>query len=200
MIIMSELNPLQYILQNASGIITSKQVTEAGLHRSVLSKLVKDNELLWVSRGVYMKPAAWEDEMYLIQYRYCKGVFSHETALYLHGMSDRTPARFTMTFPRGYNASSLKDENLTVKRSGKELYALGIINLPSPSGNLIRAYDIERTLCDIVRGAGIGDISIINQAMKHYASSKNRDIQKLMAYAGKLRVKSKIQNYMEILL
>jgi predicted transcriptional regulator of viral defense system len=197
---MPEQSQIQYLLTGAGDIVTSKQVTEAGFHRSVLSELVKENELVQVSRGVYMKPTAWEDEMYLLQYRYGKGVFSHETALYLHGMSDRTPARFTMTFPWGYNTASLKAENVTVKRAVKDLYVIGIAETSSPAGNTIKAYDTERTLCDIVRGNNACDISIVNQAMKHYAASKGKDIQKLMEYAETLRVKPKILNYMEVLL
>jgi predicted transcriptional regulator of viral defense system len=191
---------IQAFLQNTRGIVTSKQVTEAGLHRSILSELVKAKEIVRVSRGVYLKPTTWEDEMYLLQYRFSKGIFSHETALYLHGMTDRTPARFTMTFPWGYNAASLKDENLTTKRVIKEYYELGAMEMPSPLGNTIKAYGIERTLCDIVHGNNTCDIQIVNQAMKRYVETKGKDIQKLMNYAEKLHVKPKILNYMEILL
>jgi predicted transcriptional regulator of viral defense system len=197
---MQEPNQFQNLLNSADGIVTSKQVTEAGFHRSVLPTLVRDNVLVQVSRGVYMKPTAWEDEMYLLQYRYSKGIFSHETALYLHDMTDRTPSRFTMTFPWGYNAASLKQENMNVKRTVNAYYELGIVEIPSPAGNTIKAYDIERTLCDIVRGNGACDIQIVNQAMKRYALSKGKDIQKLTGYAEKLRVKPKILNYMEVLL
>jgi len=191
---------IEKFMQNAGGVITSKQVTEAGFHRSILSELVQTGELEQVARGVYMKPSAWEDEMYLLQYRFGKGIYSHETAVYLHGLTDRTPARFTMTFPWGYNAASLKNENVTEKRAIKEIYGLGMTELASPAGNLIRVYDIERTLCDIVRGNNACDIQIVNQAMKRYAESKSKDIQKLTGYAEKLRVKPKILNYMEILL
>ena len=147
-----------------------------------------------------MKPSAWEDEMYLLQYRFSKGIYSHETAVYLHGLTDRTPARFTMTFPWGYNAASLKNENVTEKRAIKEIYGLGMTKLISPAGNIVRVYDVERTLCDIVRGNNACDIQIVNQAMKRYAESKSKDIQKLTNYAEKLRVKLKVLNYMEILL
>jgi predicted transcriptional regulator of viral defense system len=138
--------------------------------------------------------------MYLLQYRFSKGIFSHETALYLHGMTDRTPTHFTMTFPWGYNAASLKDENLTAKRVIKKYYELGVIGMPSPTGNVIKVYDVERTLCDIVRGNSSCDIQIVVEAMKRYAESKQKDIQKLTGYAEKLRVKPKILNYMEVLL
>lgn len=129
-----------------------------------------------------------------------KGIFPHETALYLHGMTDRTPIRYTMTFPFGYNNGSVKKQGIIAKLSTVETYGLGIITVSSPSGNPAKVYDIERTLCDIVKARHRADIQVINQAMRTYASSKNKDIAKLMNYADQLRVKPKVLKYMEVLL
>ena len=115
-------------------------------------------------------------------------------------MTDRTPIQFTMTFPFGYNTGSVKKQGIIAKLSTQKTYELGIITMPSPSGNAVKVYDIERTLCDIVKTRHRGDIQVINQAMKTYASSKNKDIAKLMNYADSLRVKPKILKYMEVLL
>ena len=182
-----------------NGMITSEQVTAAGIHRGILTELTKTGKLIRYGRGIYIKSNAWEDDLYLLQQKYRRGIYSHDTALYLLGYSDRTPAQYTMTFPKGYNAPSLKQENLNIKRAMPELYSMGIIEINSPSGNPIRIYDLERTLCDIVRGSG-SDIQIVSAAMKRYAADRNKDIHKLIRYADKLRVKSKITQYMEVLL
>ena len=181
------------------GMITTAQVTEAGLHRSILQKLVKSGEIYRFGRGLYVQSSAWEDDFYLLQRKYRRGIYSHDTALYLLGYSDRTPAKYTMTFPKGYNTPSLKQENLIVKRVIPENYEFGRIEIKSPSGNPICAYDLERTLCDILRGSG-SDIQIVGEAMKRYAVSKNKNIHKLMQYAEQLRVKPKVLRYMEVLL
>lgn len=181
------------------GVISSSTVTQLGLHRSILQELVDEGEIYPYSRGIYLKKDAWEDDFYLLQQKYKKGIFSHDTALYLLGYSDRTPIKYTMTFPQGYNAKSLKKENVIVKRSILKNYSLGISEVKSSSGNTILVYDLERTLCDIVRGQG-SDIQIVNDAMKRYASSNDKDIHKLMYYAEKLNVKKKIMHYMEVLL
>ena len=39
---------------------------------------------------------------------------SNDTALYLLRYSNRMPARYTMTFPKGYNTPSLKDRKSVV--------------------------------------------------------------------------------------
>ena len=183
----------------AGGTVTAAQITKAGMHRSVLQELVKDGELYRVGRGLYVSTGAWEDDFYLLQCKYGRGIFSHDTALYLLGYSDRTPAKYTMTFPKGYNAASLKEENIIVKRVMPENYSFGIIEVNSPCGNPIRIYDLERTLCDILRGNG-SDVQIVGEAMKRYAASKNKNIHKLMQYAEQLRVKPKIMHYMKVLL
>ena len=98
------------------GVITSAQVTAAGLHRSLLQELVSSGELVRFSRGIYLRADFWEDDFYLLQLKYERGVYSHDTALYLLGYSDRAPLKYTMTFPKGYNSKSLKNENIIVKR------------------------------------------------------------------------------------
>ena len=197
---MNAKNKIKELLKESdNGTITAAQVTEVGLHRSALQELVKGGEIYRVGRGLYVQSGAWEDDFYLLQRKYSRGIYSHDTALYLLGYSDRTPAKYTMTFPKGYNARSLKQENLIVKRVIPDNYTLGIIEIKSPSGNPIRIYDLERTLCDILRGSG-SDLQIVGDAMKRYAASKNRNIYNFMQYADQLRVKPKALHYMEVLL
>ena len=88
------------------GIITTAQVVEAGLHRGILQEFVKNGEIYRLGRGLYVLNSAWEDDFYLLQRKYGRGIYSHDTALYLLGYSDRTPEKYTMTFPKGYNATS----------------------------------------------------------------------------------------------
>lgn len=181
------------------GTITARQVTAAGVRRSILQELAESGELYRFSRGLYVLSSAWEDDISLLQRRYGRGIYSHDTALYLLGYSDRTPARYTMTFPKGYNAPSLKQEIINIRRVVPENYSLGVTELPSPCGNPVRIYDLERTLCDILRGNG-SDIQIVVPAMKKYAASRGKDIHKLMQYAAQLRVEPKVLRYMQVLL
>lgn len=191
---------IQELLEaSLDGTISAEQVAEAGLHRSILQGLVEHGELYRFARGLYLRSDAWEDDFYLLQRKYGRGIYSHDTSLYLLDYSDRTPAQYTMTFPKGYNSPSLKQENIEIKRVVPKNYSLGVIEIKSPCGNPIRVYNLERTLCDILRGSG-SDIQIINAAMKKYARSKEKDIYRLMQYADQLHVKPKVLRYMEVLL
>ena len=127
---MNNMGKVEKMVQSApNGIITAAQLTKAGLHRGYLHDFVESGELYRFGRGLYVQSSAWEDDFYLLQRKYSRGIYSHDTALYLLGYSDRTPARYTMTFPKGYNALSLKQEDLIVKRAIPENYDFGIIEI-----------------------------------------------------------------------
>ncbi len=187
------------INESTNGLIRVSDIESSGGDRHDIKKYVEDNSIVRVGRGLYQIADQWEDELYILSLKYSRGIISHETALYIHGFTDRTPSIYTLTFPRGYNAPSLKNENVQIKRVKKENYNLGIIDGKSFYGNPVRLYNIERTLCDIVRGEG-SDIQIVLDAMKRYAKYENKNINLLFEYAEQLHVKKKILRYMEILL
>ena len=191
---------IRSIIDSNNGHITASQVTQAGIPRRHLSKMLSTGDIYRVDRGIYALPEAWEDELHALQYRYNKGIFSHGTALFLHGLSDRTPHKYTMTFPHGYNTSGVKGQGIIAKLSSLELYDIGVTQVQSACGNPIKVYDVERTLCDIVRGKNEDDVQLVNHAMKAYAASKTKDIAKLVDFAEKFHVRVKILKYMGVLL
>ena len=70
---------------STNGTITAEQVTAAGLHRGILRELVENGELYRFGRGLYVRTDAWEDDFYLLQRKYGRGIYPHDTALYLLG-------------------------------------------------------------------------------------------------------------------
>ncbi len=128
------------------------------------------------------------------------GVFSDDTALFLHGMTDRAPFSLVMTFPRSYNATGARKAGITCRTCANGVLDLGLRELKTPNGNMVRAYDLERTLCDIVRGQKVVDAQLVTPAMQAYARKPDRDPAKLMRYAKVLGVERKMRTYLEILL
>ena len=121
--------------------------------------------------------------------------------MYLQQMCDFIPPKYYMTFPKGYNTRSLSKETdrLDICRTVPELYSLGVTETASPYGNLVRTYNRERTLCDILRGKGI-DPEFTKQAFRNYLGSPGMDLDRLTDYADALHVRRKVQNYVEVML
>ena len=183
-----------------NGVITSAKVTESGLSRGTLKYLTDIGKLERSARGVYILPEVWGDEIYNLQVQFKRGIFSGETALFLNDLTDRTPNNYQMTFPIGYNVTSLKNENVKAVRAAKKLYELGIITVLTPGGNPVKAYNKEKTLCDILRGRSNTDIQIVSDAFKQYVRSENINIPLLSEYAKILRVEKKLRSYLEVLI
>ena len=67
-------------------------------------------------------------------------------------------------------------------------------------GNEVRAYDIDRTVCDIVRRKEEMDVQVFQTAMKGYMAGNQKNLHRLMAYAKALRVDRRIKDYTEMML
>jgi len=70
------------IVQEQNGMIFTKDLTENDIPRIYLTNLVKAGELERVSRGVYVDVNHIDDEMYYMQVKYPRLIYSHETALF----------------------------------------------------------------------------------------------------------------------
>jgi hypothetical protein len=105
-----------------------------------------------------------------------------------------------MTFPINYNTTAMKRENISFDRVRSDLYEVGVIDIKTPGGNNVRAYGIERTLCDILRERSHTDTQIISEAFKRYSKSENKNIPLLSEYAKLLKVEKKLRSYLEVLL
>ena len=183
-----------------NGTVTSAMVDGAGFSRGNIKYLVDSGMLEKTARGIYILPEVWEDEMYHLQNRFKRGIYSHETALFLSDLTDRTPNRYCMTFPLTYNLTKAKNENIRCMQCKPDLYELGITEVVTPGGNTVRVYNVERTLCDILRTHSHIDIQIVSEAYKRYATRKEKNIPLLSEYAKKFRVEDKLRNYLEVLL
>jgi len=188
------------MVKENNGMITSAMLVDAGFSRGNLKYLVDKGSLEKTSRGVYILPEVWEDEFLNLQSRFKRGIFSNETALYLWDLTDRTPSRYSMTFPATYNLTKPKEENLNCSQSEDSLYSIGIVTVKTPSGNRVEVYCMERTLCDILRTHNRIDIQIVADAYKRYAKRLDKNILELSRFAKIFRVEKKLRHYLEVLL
>lgn len=195
-----QIDVLSEILRGNNGQITRKQALAAGINPHLMSNLTREGKLERVERGVYIDPAIFEDDMYILQYRFSKGIYFKDTALFLHGMIDRTPSTYQMNFPFSYHPTAIDRYPVQVYRQKPEWQELGVETVKSPGQHLVRTYNIERTLCDILRTRDSSDAETIKQAMVAYAQMKDKNLHRLSEYSDIFKVKTKIRAYMEVLL
>lgn len=191
---------LEALIKSSKGVITTKHADNHDIHREYLSEFVRQGKLERIAHGIYITQEVWEDKMLLYQLRKGKMVYSHETALFLNDLTDRDPVAYCVTVPTGYNTSKLKQDGLIVHTIKKELLDLGICTKQTTFGNDIRTYNMERTICDILRDRKNQDVAVVSDALKRYVRRSDKDLNRLMRYAGILRIEKVLRNYLEVLL
>ncbi len=182
-----------------NGYLTTKAVDENNIPRFYLTKLIRDNKIERVSRGVYIKKNVLADEFVILQSKSKNAIYSNTTALYLHGFSDRIPIKYDITINNGYNGSLQKEDNVNLFYTKKELLGLGVINYKLDSGNIIKVYDLEKTICDIIKNKKKIDGEIFNKAVREYFYSKKKNTLKLYEYAKKMNIYNKVRDTFEVL-
>lgn len=194
------MNKVEELLTNYQ-TFTTQQAESKGISRVTLSNLVNQGKLERLKEGVYIQNDDLVDDYALISYKNKRMVFSHNTALYLHDLSDRVPNVFHISVPQGYNASRLtkKFSNIQVHYIKKENFDLGISTKKSPFGNTIQVYDVERTICDIIANKNKIDKQIYTHAIKTYFEQAKIDKRKLIKYSRKLGVELTLRSLLEVL-
>lgn len=192
-------NTLDSMMQKNSGVLRTKDVVAANIPRAYLSAYAKQHLLENVQRGIYLAPDSIADGMYLLQSTFEQSVFSHETALFLHDLTDREPLQYTVTVKTGYNPKGLVEQGVKVYKVKKELFSLGLTELQTPFGRTVKAYNKERTICDIIRNRNTIDFQTVQTALKQYVQRKDKNLPLLMRYAKELRVDKVLYKYLEVL-
>ncbi len=188
------------IVEKNKGYITTREVVNNGIERRFLTNMVKKGKLLRISKGYYGLPNYIADEYYKIASKSKNARFSMATALYLHNLSERNPLIYNVTLPYGYSGILQKQKNVNLNYVNRNILDLGVIEMKSPFGMKIKVYDIERTICDIIKNKNKIDGEIFSKALKDYAKNKNKNLSQLTKYAKIMKIEKKVSEYMEVLL
>ena len=191
---------LDLLFERNSGILKTAQVLENGISKSAFYAYAKQHGVKQVAHGVYVSPDAWTDAMYLLHLRCAQAVFSHESALFFHDLTDREPNPYSITVKTGYNPSSLQADGIKVYTIKKDLHDVGVVTMNTPFGHPVLVYDMERTICDLIRSRSGIEVQTFQDALKQYAKRKDKDLRKLIRYAQMFHVEKLLRQYLEVLL
>ena len=184
------------IVEKNNGILYSKDLKKHNIHRQFLKELEEAGYLKKVFRGMYTKSDKNINEFFVMSQRYQTGIYSHNTALYFYNLTDRTPIKYDMTFPSNVR---IDKEYITAHYIKSEKHLIGATKLKLEDNTTIQIYDLERTICDIIRNRNKIDPQIFNTAMKEYSKRKNKNLNLLYKYAKVFRIENKLKQYMEVL-
>ncbi|MBQ9887341.1 MAG: abortive phage infection protein [Lachnospiraceae bacterium] len=196
---MKEIDLLDKIIEDENGYLITAEAVEAGFTKPYILKYAREHKMEKAAHGIYILEDVWPDELFILQKRSRLIVYSGETALYLHGLTDREYSKICFTVPTGYNASHIKVQSKEVHYAREHIYELGICERPSSSGNMVHVYDMERCICDLIKDRKKYDVQLFQTAIKEYMSHMEKNLSRLIEYAQKLGVRDEVMKYVEVL-
>lgn len=197
---MSQFDVLDGLVASGNGYLCTSQALSSGVSKPTLAEFVSKRKMKRVAQGIYLSEDAWPDELYQLSLSSARIVYSHETALLLHGLMEREPKYTSVTVNAGYNATHLRKKGIRVYQVKADVAELGATDVQTSFGNTVRAYNMERTICDILRNKSSMDIQIFQFAMKGYMASNQKNLNQLMVFAKRFQIEAAMRTYTEVLL
>lgn len=197
---MNYFEQLDKMLAENDGMLQTSKVIATGISKHIFYEYVKKNKLVQVAHGIYVSDDAWIDAMYLLHLRCEQAVFSHETALFFYDLTDREPSPYSITVKTGYNPSRLNADGIHVYTVKAALHGIGVTSARTPFGHMVPIYDMERTVCDLIRSRNNIEIQTMQGALKQYVRRKDKNLRALMQYANLFHVDKVLKQYLEVLL
>ena len=191
-------NQINEYVKTSGGIVTSKYCREHNIPTIYLNRLVEEGFLFNAKRGIYLTKDGDYDEFYFFQLRYPKAIYSYNTALYFIDRTDKLSHTIDITVYNGYKFNE-KMKNVDVHYVDKRIYDIGIVEVETAYGNKVKAYSLERVLCDFLVHKKEMDIEDYLKLVQSYIFDKNKDVSSFYCLIHKMGVVDKIVDVVQIM-
>ncbi|MHB9153034.1 MAG: type IV toxin-antitoxin system AbiEi family antitoxin domain-containing protein [Spirochaetales bacterium] len=187
------------LISSCGGYIRADSLREKGIHSAHLAALVSTGILVRLKRGLYTLADGTErSELVDIQRAVPSGVFCLGTALSLHGVGTWEPPEVQLAIRRDYRITLPNFPQIRLFSFSGVRFELGIVEQATETG-IVRVYDREKTICDIIRFRNALGLDIAIEALKEYLKGRGRNIPRLLEYAKLLRMEGSMRGYLEAL-
>ncbi len=189
---------LERMMETGDGSVSRKDAIANGVPPAAFARYVSSNNLVRIRRGVYAKDRA-VDELFQLQTRYPRIVYSGMTALYLLGLTDRIPDSIEFTIPKGYRVrkGSVGDDAVCHIENNVDLFDLGNVSAETMFGNSVTCFSKEKMVVDMIRKRDDYDSELFLKAVKTFLKGKDKDMDFLFRYARMRKVEEKVYRILE---
>ena len=191
-------NQIKEYVKTSGGIVTSKYCREHNIPTIYLNRLVEEGFLFNAKRGIYLTKDGDYDEFYFFQLRYPKAIYSYNTALYFIDRTDKLSHTIDITVYNGYKFNE-KMKNVDVHYVDKRIYDIGIVEVETAYGNKVKAYSLERVLCDFLVHKNEIDSEDYLKLVQSYIYDKNKDVSSFYNLIIIMEVANKIMDVVQIM-
>lgn len=198
-----KLYEMEKLFQKFNGYLKTKDFLSFNFTSYYLSQLKKENFVMEVKRGLYR----WNDynlkgfeELVDVSKIVPKGVFCLFSALFYYDLSSFVPLQYYIAINRNSSRPTPPEyPPIKLKFFSGKYFSKGIENI-NINGNIVKIYNIEKTICDCIRFKNEIGKDTLKEALHDYALSPKKNISRLMRYGKMFRIEKKLKIYLETIL
>lgn len=192
---------IKRIMKENDGFLRRANAQESGISASMFTRYVLSNGLERVSRGVYVSADSTIDDMFVLQKRYPKIIFSGISALYLLRLTDKIPCSIEFTVPKGYRVrkESIKVPFVCHIENRRDVFQTGNINVQTMFGNEVSCFGMEKQIVEMIRKRRDYDSETFIKGIKAFLGKENADMSFLFEYARMRNAENKVFDILEIM-
>lgn len=183
------------IFKNQKGYLQAKQLNGRNQYYQ-LKELVESGEVVMIKRGLYKHTkVVIENDWAEVSKIAPTGIFCLFSAWYFYGLSTHIPAEYHLAIPSKSRLKLPSFPPIKIYYWTSNYYFLG-----KSTENGIAIYNLERSVCDVVKFRNKIGMDITSEVLRNYLNRKDRNIDLLIKYSKELRVESILKGYLEVML
>lgn len=177
-----------------NGIMKLSELKSTGLNDFQIKKMVNDGLIRKLKRGVYEVTSTVNSDDIVISKVFPNAIIFLESALFYYHYIDRVPKSWQVAVDRDKAKAQYKIDYPSLKPFYLESKYLEIgLTSYERDGIVIKIYDRERTMIDLLRYEKKIDSEVYIKAIKSYIQDSHKNARKLFDYAKIFNITYKVQ-------
>ena len=191
---------LKEIFDRYGGLMRTSELKATGYYYKKIRKLIETGEIEQVRRGYYQCSGTDSfSDISIITALFPDGVLCMESALDYYGYTDRTPSAWHLAVDNKSTRTRFYIDYPVIKPHfiQSDRYRAGIEQVRI-DGKIVKIYDRERTICDLLLHRNKVDGEVFNLAIQRYILDPGKVEARIMKHAKLLRVEKKVREVLGV--
>lgn len=192
-------NRIKEIFEKNEDVVSMGTLLKSGINHYQINKLLDNGTIFKLKHGVYKwkndDENEWLDITRIVPY----GVLCLFTACFHYELTTFVSSEYHIAIPKKSKIVLPNYPPIKLYYWDRMGFNLGIIETTIEQTK-VKIYDLEKTVCDMMRFRNKVGIDIAKEVLKNYLKRPDRNIAKLNEYARKINISSILTQFLTALL
>jgi predicted transcriptional regulator of viral defense system len=184
--------------QENGGIVQAKKLRDQGFTHYQLNQLIHRGQVVKVKQGLYKWNDSNQSELLEVARIVPNGIFCLFTACQQYELTTFVSSSYHIAVPRASKVILPPYPPIKLYYWDSASFHTGKIEIDL-DGAIVHIYDVEKTVCDVIRQRNKIGMDITKEVIKSYLERKERNLSRLMEYARILRLEKYMSTYLNLL-